>query len=104
MVDTYTIKLEGVVEAIVVSIDSWEYSAEFMILQPKANLGGHSLIIERPWLVTTNAYVNYRSRDMNISHRNYTKKLTLYPPAKPSSDSENPFGLKIVTKNLPDLP
>jgi hypothetical protein len=49
---------------------------------------GYPLILGIPWLATTDAYIGYRSGDMTISHKNSTKKLTLYPPAKPSLDLE----------------
>jgi hypothetical protein len=76
-------------EDIVIFVDSWEYPIDFMVLQPKANLGGCSLILGRPRLAIVDAYISCRSRDMTISHENSTKKLTLYPPAKPSLDLEN---------------
>jgi hypothetical protein len=41
LVDRSTIKLEGVLEDIKVSLDFWEYLVDFMVLQPKYNLGGN---------------------------------------------------------------
>jgi hypothetical protein len=52
-----TIKLEDVV----ISINSWEYPADFMILQPKTFLGGYPLILGRPWLAIVDAYNGCRS-------------------------------------------
>lgn len=40
MVDWSLVKLEWVIEHIVLSIDSWDYRTDFMILQPKVKLGG----------------------------------------------------------------
>ena len=51
---------KGILEDIIVSLDSWEYPVEFFILQPKTNLGGHPLILGRPWLATTDAYIGCR--------------------------------------------
>ena len=82
LADQSIIKSDGVLEDISVSLDSWEYPIDFMILTPKSNLGGHPLILGRPWLATTNAFINCRSRDMYISDGNSTKKFNLYPPAK----------------------
>jgi hypothetical protein len=45
LADRSKIKPEGVIEDIIVSLDSWEYPVDFMILQPKSNLGGHPLIL-----------------------------------------------------------
>ena len=53
-----------------------------MILTPKSNLGGHPLILGRPWLDTTDAFISCRSGDIYISDGNLTKKFNLYPPAK----------------------
>ena len=36
MTDISTIKLEGILDDLVVSIDSWEYPADFVVLQPKS--------------------------------------------------------------------
>ena len=53
-----------------------------MILNPKSNLGGHPLILGRPWLATADAFISCRSGDMYISNGNSTKKSNLYPPAR----------------------
>ena len=46
-----TIKLEGVVEEFVVSVDSWDYPTDFVVLQPKSQLGGYPWSWEDPgWL------------------------------------------------------
>eukprot|EP00253_Pinus_taeda_P003708 PITA_03708 len=82
LADQSIIKLDGVLEDISVSLDSWEYPVDFMILTPKSNLGGHSLILGRPWLATADAFISCRSGDMYISNGNSTKKFNLYPPAK----------------------
>jgi len=52
-----TVNLEGIVEDVMVSIDSWEYRADFLVLQLKAKLTGYPLILGRPWLATANAYI-----------------------------------------------
>jgi len=43
--DKSTVKLDGIVDDVIVSIDSWESPKYFMILQPKSNLGGYPLIL-----------------------------------------------------------
>jgi len=43
------VKREGVLEDIVISLDSQEYPANFYVLHPKTNLGRHPLILRRPW-------------------------------------------------------
>lgn len=55
---------EGILEDIIVSLDSWEYLVDFLILQPKTNLGGHPLILGRLWLATADAFIGCRSESM----------------------------------------
>jgi len=77
---------EGILEEIIVSLDSWEYLVDLLILQPKTNLGGHPLILGRPWLATADAFIGYRSGSMIIAHGDERKHITLYPPTQsPSS-------------------
>ncbi|CAF4437656.1 unnamed protein product, partial [Adineta steineri] len=45
LTDRSKVNPEGVVDDVIVSIDSWEYPVDFIILQPKSNLGGHPLIL-----------------------------------------------------------
>eukprot|EP00253_Pinus_taeda_P014719 PITA_14719 len=82
LADRSIIKPDGVLEDISVSLDSWEYPVDFMILTPKSNLGGHPLILGRPWLATADAFISCRSGDIYISDGNSMKKFNLYPPAK----------------------
>jgi len=58
---------EGILEHIIVSLDSWEYPVDFLVLQPKSNLGGHPIILGRPWLVTVDAFIGCRLGNMIIS-------------------------------------
>jgi hypothetical protein len=45
LTDRSTIKPEGILEDVVISVDSWEYPTDFMVLQPKTSLGGYPLIL-----------------------------------------------------------
>ena len=51
LADRFVIKPDGVLEGIYVSLDSWEYPIDFIIITPKNNLG-HPFILRRPWLAT----------------------------------------------------
>jgi hypothetical protein len=82
---------EGILEDVVIYIESWDYPTDFMVLQPKSNLGGYPLIFGRPWLAIVNVFIGCRSRDMNITQGSSTKKITLYPPYKPSPAHETPM-------------
>ena len=88
LTDRSTIKLDGVLEDVCVSLDSWEYPVDFTVLMPKNNLGGHPLIVGRPWLAIVDAFIGCRSGEMFMSNGNYTNKFTLYPPARTTIDTE----------------
>lgn len=60
LADGSKVKIERVLEDIVISLDSWEYPADFYVLRPKSNLGGHPLILGRLWLATMGAYIGCR--------------------------------------------
>jgi hypothetical protein len=89
LVDRSTTRPEGVIDDLVISMDSWEYPTDFVVLQPKNCLGGHPLILGGPYLATTDAFIGCRSSSMTISDGYNTKNLTLYPHATPSAEPEN---------------
>ena len=89
LVDRSKVKPEGVVDDVIVSIDSWEYPVNLIILQPKSNLGGHPLILGRLWLTTVDAFIGCRVGPMIISKENEGKQISLYPPAKSITELEH---------------
>ena len=88
MHDISTIKSKGVVEDPVVSVDSWKYPTYFFVLHPNSQLVGHPLILGRPWLATTDAYISCRSGSMPISDGSTIKNMNLYTLAKPILDAK----------------
>jgi len=85
---------EGIVEDVIVSIDSWEYLADFLVLQPKAKLIGYPLILGRPWLATADAYISCQDGNMTIKNKHMSKQLTLYPPSQPLLEHDLPLWLE----------
>jgi hypothetical protein len=83
IVDRYIANPKGMLEDVVVSIDSWEYPTCFMVLQTKFGIVGYLLILSRSLLVTTNSCIIYILWDMTITHGQYLKKLIVYPSLKP---------------------
>ena len=81
LADRSTIKPEGILDDLIISVDSWEYPTDFLVLQPMLQLGGHPLILGRPWLATDDACIICQSGSMTISDGTKTNKITLYPPA-----------------------
>ena len=67
-----------------VSLVSWEYPTNFMVIQPKL-MEGHPMILGRPWLATTDAYISCRKGEMIISNGLATRKITLHPPSQLAS-------------------
>ena len=53
------VRPDGTIEDVFISVYSWEYPMEFMLLQTKSNLGGYPLILGRPWFATTDAYIGF---------------------------------------------
>lgn len=45
LADRSKINPEGVLDDVVISIDSWEYPLDFIVLQPINPVGGHPLIL-----------------------------------------------------------
>jgi len=81
LADQLVVKPEGTLQDVMVSIDSWEYPAEFLIINPRNQLNGHPLILGRPWLATVDAYISCRTCNMTIERGSNVKNLALYPPA-----------------------
>ena len=78
------VRLEGTLHDVMVSVDSWEYPAEFLIINPKNQLDGHPLILGRPWLETADAYIGCRQGSMTIARGSNVKNLALHSPTQPS--------------------
>ena len=47
LADSSTIKPEGILDDLIISVDSWA-PADFLVLQPNSELGGHPLIMGKP--------------------------------------------------------
>ena len=60
------LKQEGVIEYIIVLLNSWKYIVDFIILNPKSNMGGDPLILGRPWLATVDAFIDCRSGNLTV--------------------------------------
>ena len=71
------------IEDIVVTLDSLEYPANFMILAPKFNLFGYPIILGWPWLAIVDANISCMLGNMTISSGQVTNKFDLYPPTQP---------------------
>lgn len=94
LADCSTVTPKGIVENVMVSIDSREYPTDFLVLQPKEKLAGYPLILGRPWLATADAYISCRARSMTIKNGHMSKQLVLYPPTQPLLEHDLPLWLE----------
>jgi hypothetical protein len=67
LADRSMVKPLGTLHDTAISVDSWEYPADFLIINPKSGLEGHPLILGRPWFTTTDVYIGFRLGTMTIS-------------------------------------
>lgn len=94
LADQSIVTPEGIVEDEMVSIDSWEYPANFLLLQPKTKFNGYPLILGRPWLAIFDAYISCRDGNMTIKNGHLSNQLVMYPLAQPSLEHELPLWLE----------
>ena len=57
LVDRSVVRPEGMIHDVMVSVDSWEYLTDFLVINPKSRLDGNPVILGRPWLATVDAYI-----------------------------------------------
>lgn len=84
-----TVIAKVTLEDIIVSVDSYEYLVDFLVINPRNQLDGHPLILGRSWLATADAYIRCQIGNMTIEKGTIVKNLILYPPAKPSLSIDN---------------
>jgi hypothetical protein len=89
--------LEGILDDVMVTLASWEYLVYLLVIHSKDSSKGHLVILGRPWLATTNAFIGCREGEMTILNGLSIQKLTIYPPAQPIM--ENLWWLECPYKN-----
>ena len=97
LADRSTVKPVGKLEDVTILVDAWYYPIDFLVLHTQSSVGGHPLILGRPWLATVDAYIGCRSRNMVISNGHNTKNLVLYPPAELDAPKKSAGGKKVVS-------
>ena len=68
LVNRTTVKPVGVLDDVIVSVASWEYLFDFMVIESKDRSKGNPIILGRPWLATANAFIGCRVGEMTISN------------------------------------
>jgi hypothetical protein len=74
---------KGILDDIIVTLASWDYPVEFLVIHSKDPTKGNFVILGRPWLATTNAFTGCREGEMAISNGLSIQKITIYPPTQP---------------------
>jgi hypothetical protein len=81
--DKTKVILEGIFDDIIVTLASWEYPIDFLVIHSKDPTKGHLVILGIPWLAIANAFIGCREGEMTISNGLSIQKLTIYPPTHP---------------------
>lgn len=68
LVDQSTAKPRGVLEDIMVTIDTWDYLVDFLVLKARKKDSSYPIILGRPWLDTVATLIDCRSGSMIISN------------------------------------
>ena len=92
LADRSTVTPEGIVEDVMVSIDSWEYPADFLVLQPKAKLTGYPLILGKPWLATSRCLHQLQSWEHDHQEWAYVQAVNPIPSCSTLLEHDLPFG------------
>jgi hypothetical protein len=104
LADKSVITPAGSLDDITVTLASWEYPVDFLVIHPKSPKPGHPVVLGRPWLATADAFISCRSGEMTISNGTQSQKLILFPPAQPATEVplwlENPYGEEDCTQPL----
>jgi hypothetical protein len=58
---------EWILDDIMVTLASWEYPVDFLVIHSKDPTKGHLDILEIPWLATTNAFIGCREGEMIVT-------------------------------------
>jgi hypothetical protein len=75
----------GIIEDVLIKVDKFFFPVDFIVLdtEPVQNVGIQiPIILGRPFLVTTNALINCRTRAMEISFGNMTVELDIFDISK----------------------
>jgi hypothetical protein len=85
LADKSVITPAGSLDDIIVTLVSWEYPMDFLVIHPKSPKPGHPVVLSRPWLATADAFISCRSGEMIISNGTQCQKLIIFPPAQPAT-------------------
>jgi hypothetical protein len=70
-----------ILDDVMVTLASWVYPMDFLVIHSKSSKPGHLVVVGRPWFSTDDAFNRCRSGEMTISNGTHSQKLVLFPPA-----------------------
>eukprot|EP00268_Persea_americana_P007095 TRINITY_DN12609_c0_g1_i10.p1 TRINITY_DN12609_c0_g1~~TRINITY_DN12609_c0_g1_i10.p1 ORF type:complete len:354 (-),score=46.75 TRINITY_DN12609_c0_g1_i10:2790-3851(-) len=102
---------KGVVEDVLIKVGDFVFPIDFVVLDTKHTFGAKPkipVILGRPFLVTSNALINYRNGVMQISFGTMTVQVNIFnvnkqPPEDDDGVLEISYIHKLVENHLPQL-
>jgi hypothetical protein len=82
LADKTKVTPEGILDDIIVTLASWDYLVDFLVIHSKDLAKGHHITLGIPWLATMNAFIGCREGEITISNGLSIQKLTIYSPAQ----------------------
>ena len=99
LADQSVIVPKGVVEDVLVQVDKFYFLVDFIILDmhPVSNANSQiSVILGRPFLATSNAFINCRSEVLKLSFGNMTLELYIFNTCKQPKDEEDVHEVDLI--------
>lgn len=103
LADQSIVKLVVKLEYVTISMDSWHYPIDFLVVHMQSLVGSHPLILGRPWLAIEDSYNGCHSGHMVISNGHNTKNLLLYPPTEPNPSIKPTGSKKILSRKESEM-
>ena len=105
LADGSVIVPKGVVEDVLVQVDKFYFPVDFIVLDmhPISNANSQiSVILERPFLVTSNALINCKSGVLKLSFGNMTLELNIFNNCKQTRDEEDVHEVHLIEAIVQD--
>ena len=83
---------KGIVKDVLIKVDAFHFPIDFVVLDTESALNANiqiHVILGRPFLATSNAFINCRSGVMKISFGNMTVELNIFDISKQVLDNDN---------------
>ncbi|XP_075655080.1 uncharacterized protein LOC142625280 [Castanea sativa] len=105
LVNRSVIVPKGVVEDVLVQVDKFYFPVDFIILDmhPVFNANSQiSVILRCPFLATSNALINCRSRVLKLSFGNMTLELNIFNTCKQTREEEDVYEVNLIETIVQD--